>query len=135
VAANIDGHSIIADNIITDFGYGLESWVWQSDGRQGYPIQIGGKSPLADTPPLRHVIVKGNVVQNAGQDQVLVDGQPRLEPPRYKYAVWVVQGVPADNPGGQGGYANAPRKLRFSGNLFDPGTEGVSNVDLDALSE
>ncbi len=133
VEANIDGHSIIADNIISDFGYGLEGWVWQSDGRSGNPIQIGGKSPLAATPPLRNVIVRGNIVYNTGQDRIVVDGQPRVEPPRYKHAVRVVDGLPSDNPNGQGGYANTPRKVLFSENHFDPGTDGVSGVDLNTL--
>lgn len=130
VGANIDGHSIIADNIISDFGYGLEGWVWQSDGRSGNPIQIGGKSPLADTPPLRNVIVRGSIVYDPGRDGILADGQVRPEPPRYKHAVRVVDGVPADNPGGQGGYANAPRNVWYLDNRFDPGTDGIANLEL-----
>lgn len=135
VGANIDGHSIISNNIISDFGYGSQAWIWGGNAINRSPIQLGGKSPLADTPPLRNVLVTGNVIYDPGQDGILVDGQPRREPPRYRYAVRVVQGEPAGVPtpgssGSGGGHIRSPEGLRFSGNLFDPGTDGIANVDL-----
>jgi len=114
VAANVDGGSIIANNIISDFGYGHAAWIW---GNNGVPLRFDrGQKP--NNPPLSDVIIQGNVVYDTGRDQVIVDGQPKVEPPRYKYAV-VVEG---------GG--NGPKGLHFSNNIFHPGAQGVSNVEL-----
>jgi hypothetical protein len=114
VAPNVDGGSIIANNIITDFGYGHSQWIW---GNNGAPLRFDrGQKP--DNPPLTDVLIQGNVVYDTGRDQVIVDGQPKVEPPRYKYAV-VVEG---------GG--NGPKGLHFSNNIFHPGVLGVSNVEL-----
>ncbi|MCX7824224.1 MAG: right-handed parallel beta-helix repeat-containing protein [Verrucomicrobiae bacterium] len=114
VAANVDGGSIIAHNIISDFGYGHAHWIW---GDNGAPLRFDrGQKP--DNPPLTDVIIEGNMVYDTGRDQVIVDGQPKVEPPRYKYAVIVETG------------GNGPRGLHFSNNLFHPGTRGVSNVEL-----
>jgi hypothetical protein len=100
-ADNPDGGSIIANNIISDFGLGDARWVW-GDGRS--PLKFDtGQQP--DDPPLADVIVQGNVVQ-------------AVAAPRYAYAVII--------PGGD----RAPRGLHFSNNLFHPGTRGVSNAEL-----
>ena len=98
---NTDGGSIIANNIIADFGYGDAEWIW---GRDRFPIRFDHGQELTD-PPLTDVVIQGNVVSTAG-------------PVRYGYAV-VVEGEP-----------NAPRNLHFSGNLFPPGSAGVSNTEL-----
>ncbi len=98
---NTDGGSIIANNIISDFGHGDAHWVW-GDGRSPIKFDTGQE---ADDPPLTDVIVQGNVVQAVGE-------------PRYAYAVII--------PGGD----LAPRGLHFSNNLFHKGTRGVSNVEL-----
>jgi len=100
-ANNTDGGSIIANNIISDFGHGDAHWIW-GDERSPFKFDTGQQP---DDPPLTDVIVQGNVVQSIGA-------------PRYKYAVII--------PGG----ANAPRGMHFSNNLLHPGTQGVSNVDL-----
>ena len=114
VAANVDGGSIIANNIISDFGYGHSHWIW---GGHGSPLRFSrGQKP--DNPPLTDVIIQGNVVYDTGRDQVILDGQPKVEPPRYKYAVIV-----------EGG-ANGPLGLHFSNNILHPGTAGISNVEL-----
>jgi nitrous oxidase accessory protein NosD len=100
-ADNSDGGSIIANNIISDFGHGDAHWVW---GDERSPIKFDtGQQP--DDPPLTDVIITGNVIHSIGK-------------PRYKYAVIL--------PGGP----NAPRGLHFSNNLFHPGTEGVANTEL-----
>ena len=99
--ANADGGSIIANNIISDFGHGHAHWLW---GNERSPFKFDtGQQP--DDPPLTDVIVQGNVVQCLGQ-------------PLYKYAV-ILAGGP-----------NAPRGMHFSNNLLNPGTQGVSNVEL-----
>ena len=67
---------------------------------------------------IKDVIIEGNIVYDTGRDQVIVDGQPKVEGPRYKYAVIV-----------EGG-ATEPKNLHFSNNILHPGTRGVSNVEL-----
>jgi len=100
-AENFDGGSIIANNIISDFGYGDARWIW-GDERSPIKFDTGQQS---DDPPLTDIVITGNVIQCIGK-------------PRYKYAVII--------PGG----SNAPRGLHFSNNLFHPGTLGVANIDL-----
>ncbi|MBI5684475.1 MAG: right-handed parallel beta-helix repeat-containing protein [Verrucomicrobia bacterium] len=114
VGPNVDGGSIIANNIISDFGYGHSHWIW---GDNGAPLRFSrGQKP--DNPPLTDVIIQGNVVYDTGRDQIIVNGQPKIEPPRYKYAVIIETG------------GNGPRGLRFSNNIFHPGAQGISNVEL-----
>lgn len=114
VPPNCDGGSIIANNIISDFGYGRSHWIW---GDNGAPLRFcRGQQP--DDPPLSDVIIQGNVVYDTGRDQVIVDGQPKVEPPRYKYAVIIETG------------SNGPRGLHFSNNILHPGAKGVSNIEL-----
>ena len=86
-------------------------------GTHGHAIRFDiGQRP--ENPPLADVVVQGNIVYDTGRDGSLEDGQARVVPPRYLYAVRVETG-----PG-------APRGLHFSGNIFHPGSKGVSNVDL-----
>jgi len=116
--ANIDGYSIVANNIISDFGYGMTAWIWGSGHSIGpAPIQLGGHA-LPETPVLRDVLVLGNVVYDPGRDQILVDGKPRSEPPRYHYAIKVEPG------------SSAPQRIGFADNLIDPGIDGIATVDL-----
>jgi hypothetical protein len=113
--ANIDGDSIIANNIISDFGYGTAYWMWKDE--TGAPIKLEkGQRPF--NPPLSNVLIEGNIVYDTGRDKILVNGKPVVEPPRYQWAVHVYQG-----PGG-------PQNLHFVNNLFDPGLKGISNVEL-----
>jgi nitrous oxidase accessory protein NosD len=100
-ATNTDGGSIIANNIISDFGHGHAHWIW-GDERSPFKFDTGQQS---DDPPLTDVIVQGNIVQATGKS-------------RYKYAVII------------GGGPNTPRGMHFSGNLFHPGAQGVANVEL-----
>lgn len=115
--ANRDGGSIIANNIISDFGYGHSRWLW-SNAAACCPIRLEtGQTP--ENPPLTDVIVQGNIIYVTGRDGVLVDGEVKVEPPRYKYAVLI-------SPGPRG-----PKNVRFSNNIFHPGTAGVSNVEIE----
>jgi hypothetical protein len=101
---NVDGGSVIANNIISDFGYGHAHWIW---GDGGCPIKLdAGQEP--DDPPLTDVVVQGNVVYDTGLAQ--------NEPPRYRYAVSVATKV---------------KRLRFSNNILHPGLKGVSNIELE----
>ncbi len=117
--ANVDGYTLIANNIISDFGYGNAHWIWEQEPGSVAPIRFD-RPPLPENPALTDVLIQGNIIYDTGRDQVLVDGKPRVEPPRYRYAVRV-EGGP-----------NAPRGLRFSNNLFHPGTDGVSNIELNS---
>jgi len=111
VGENGDGGSIIANNIISQFGYGHAHWIWGNDGT---PLRFDtGQQP--DDPPLSEVIVQGNLVYDTARDQLAADGQVSAESPRYVYAVRV-------SPDAKG--------LHFSNNLFHPGTGGISNVEL-----
>lgn len=114
--ANVDGGSIMANNVISDFGMGLTNWIWGEENL-GFPIRFD-RGQVDDNPPLSEVIVTGNVVYDTGRDKVLRDGKPEVVGPRYRLAVRV-EGGPT-----------APIGLHFSNNILHPGTEGVSNVEL-----
>jgi len=121
--ANIDGHSIIANNIISDFGYGTSHWIWAAEAGGStpigaVPIQFTNSPTPERSPPETDVIVSGNMIYDPGRDGILVDGKPTIEPPRYQYAVKLGTGP------------NAPRGIHFNNNIFNPGTKGLSNVEL-----
>jgi len=99
--ANADGGSLIANNIISDFGHGNAHWIW---GSENSPFKFDhGQEP--DDPPLADVIVGGNIVYDSGS-------------PLYKFAVFIAPGP------------DAPHGLHFSNNLFHPGTAGISEQPL-----
>jgi hypothetical protein len=98
---NADGGSVVANNIISDFGHGDAHWIW-GDERSPFKFDTGQQS---DDPPLADVLVQGNLVQCVGQ-------------PRYRYAVTLPSGP------------DAPKDIHFSHNLFHPGTGGVANREL-----
>ena len=100
-AHNTDGGSIIANNIISDFGHGDAHWIW---GDSHSPFKFD-KGQLAENPPLVDVVIQGNVVDCIG-------------PPLYRWVVIIENG------------SNAPQGLHFSNNLLHPGTSGVSKKDL-----
>lgn len=114
--ANIDGCSVVASNIISDFASGDARWMWQESDPAPLHFNANGFDP--GRPPLRQVIVTGNVVYDAGRDGILIDGEPRMEAPRYRHAVKI-------NPGPGG-----PRELLFTNNILHPGTAGVSSLPL-----
>ena len=116
--ANCDAGHIIANNIITDFGYGDSHWIWHVPKDNCTPLRFdNGQEP--DDPPLRDVIVTGNLVYDTGRDSVLTNGAPEKLSPRYRWAVYVSKAT------------NGPVGLKFSNNLFHPGTDGVANVPLE----
>ena len=98
---NTDGSSIIANNIISDFGEGHAHWIW-GDNRSPFKFDDGQKP---ENPPLTDVIIQGNVLQTIGA-------------PHYKYAVIIAQGP------------TGPRGLHFSNNILPPGSRAVCNVEL-----
>ncbi|MCB1086835.1 MAG: right-handed parallel beta-helix repeat-containing protein [Verrucomicrobiae bacterium] len=98
---NADGGSIVANNLISDFGEGDAAWIWGTD-KSPFKFDTGQQD---DDPPLSEVLVQGNVVHHTGE-------------PHYRYAVILPEGP------------RAPHGLHFSNNLFLPGTDGISNHDL-----
>jgi len=116
-AANIDGHSVVANNIIADFGYGNARWIWQDADPTPLLLNLNKAQRMA--PAMAEVIVTGNVIYDTGRDQILVDGKPQVEPPRYHYAVKFPPGE-----------KNMPEGIQISDNLFHPGVKGVANGEL-----
>ncbi len=98
---NSDGGSIIANNIISDFGHGDAHWMW---GPERSPFKFDAGQD-ADDPPLTNVLIQGNLIQNPG-------------PPRYIYDVIIST------------EASGPQNLHFSNNLFPAGTRGVCNQEM-----
>jgi hypothetical protein len=119
-AANTDGGTVVANNIITEFGLGDQYWNWVGRGEltcNAISIQ-GGQ--LLENPPLRDVLIQGNVVYDDGRDQVIVEGKPQVVPPRFKYSIYVER---EKKP--------IPENILIQGNLFHRGSQGFSNIDLD----
>ncbi len=98
---NTDGGSIIANNIISDFGNGDARWIW---GDERTPMKFDRGQERED-PALTDVIVQGNMLHSVGT-------------PQYSYAVVIEDG------------ANAPRGMHFVNNHLPAGKHGVSNVEL-----
>jgi len=117
--ADVERGIIVANNIISDMGYGDEHWrLWNDDPKLSYPVAIKlGYGPLEKNPPMKDVIFEGNIVYDRGRDEVIVDGEPKVVPPRYKWAVWFDEKLLAEG-------------FVFRGNIFHPGAKGVSNRQL-----
>lgn len=123
--ANVDGGTIIANNIISDYGFGNEYWNWgggTSDQAASYAIALF-EGQLPTNPPLTDVLIQGNMVYDTGKEKVVVNGEPQVVPPRYRYAVYVGPwGADAEKG------PTYPQQVRFVGNLFHAGTCGASNI-------
>jgi len=76
--------------------------------------------PAAQVPPKDGLSIQKALEAQPGRMLFLPAGdyEIKVEPPRYKFAATIAGG------------ADAPQGLHFSGNLFDPGTEGVSNLPM-----
>lgn len=116
VPANVDGGSIIANNIISQFGYGDSYWMWQDSSRAVFRFD-NGQEP--SDPPLRDVLIVGNLISNSDPDEFASTANEVRESPRYHYAVRI-----------ESGRENSPRNLQFNNNQFPAGTKGVSNLPL-----
>lgn len=110
---NADGGSLIAHNIISEFGHGDSHWIWDPQQFTCAPL-VFDHGQEADDPPLSHVLVTGNVVTDSTRGFVGTEAAA----PRYRYAVMISQSE------------RGPRELHFSDNIFLPGTDGVCNVEL-----
>jgi hypothetical protein len=82
---------------------------------------------LPENPPLRDVVISGNVVYDTHRDGVVKeDGSVEYPPARYRYALHIGSwnGKVEDSP-------NMPKGVLIRDNIFHPGTGGVSNVDME----
>lgn len=124
---NIDGGTVIANNIITDYGYGHEYWNWSHPPSLigSYPIAIF-EGQLPENPPVRDLIITGNLVYDTGRDKILRDGKLVEEGPRYRYALYLGPWQHGADPG-----PSFPRNVRIHGNVFHPGVAGVSNLPIE----
>jgi len=96
----------------------VKHWIWHVPEHNCTPFRFdNGQEP--DDPPLRDVLVTGNLVYNTGRDGVLTNGTIEKLPPHYRWAVFISR------------ESGSPVGLKFSNNLFAPGTEGISNVPLE----
>ncbi|MCA9415018.1 MAG: right-handed parallel beta-helix repeat-containing protein [Candidatus Omnitrophica bacterium] len=116
-APNIDGGTIVSNNLFSDFGYGGQNWNW-ADRQPEYPEQnviaiLFGQ--LEENPPLRTVLITGNLVYNSGAESEEDDIETR-----YNYALYLEE---ERQP--------APVNIKVVNNHFEPGKKGVSNVDLE----
>jgi hypothetical protein len=113
---NVDGGTVVMGNIISDYGFGDQYWsTGSSPGASLYAISLEEEP---DAPPLRDVVIANNVVYDTGRDKVVVDGRPQVVPPRYQLAL--LAQVRKDTF----------KTLKIHGNVFHPGSSGVSNHEL-----
>lgn len=119
---NHDSGILIANNQITDFGYGHEYWNWggRNEGGSSYPIILMSKQ-LEENPNLSDILIEGNIVYDSGRDGVIVDGALVHEKPRYRYALRIDY---------EPGSPHFPKNVIVGENLFHPGRDGVCNRTL-----
>jgi len=124
---NHDSGILIANNQITDFGYGHEYWNWggKNNGDSSFPIILMGKQ-LEENPNLSDILIQGNIVYDSGRDGVIVDGALVVEQPRYRYALRI--DYTPDSP-------HFPTSVVVGQNLFHPGRDGVCNQVLPLSGE
>jgi hypothetical protein len=117
-AENVDGGTIVSNNIFSHFGLGEQRWNWEGR-RSDYPernpiVVLFGQ--LEENPSTKNILITGNLVYDSGQDSVLIDGKWTKQPPHYDYALYVEQQR-----------APAPINVHVHGNLLDPGRKGATN--------
>jgi len=114
--ANIDGGSLIANNVISKFGYGDSYWMWKDASRAVFRFDKG-QEPT--DPPLRDVLITGNLIANPDRGELSEEERAVPEFPRYHYAVRIESGA-----------ENSPQTLHLQSNVFPSGVLGVMNVEL-----
>ncbi len=124
VGANVDGGSIVANNIISDFGYGHYEALGLGRARQGvsggFPMRFD-HGQLPDNPPLSDVVVQGNFSSTTTG----ATARPRGRCARDRPSPLQVRGSRRE------GEQRRPRATALlPSNLLHPGTQGVSNVEL-----
>ncbi len=117
---NDDGGPVIANNIITEYGYGNEYWNWggaSQDQSGSYAIAFYD-GQLPENRPLSDVIVTGNMVydESSGNES---------KTPRYRYAVFFGSWQSSENK-----CSNVLCNIKLHGNMFHPGSKDISNVEI-----
>jgi hypothetical protein len=114
---NVDAGTVVTGNIISDYGFGDQYWNFNRPETSIYAISLErGQEP--DDPPLRDVVIANNIVYDTGRDEVIVDGKPEVVPPRYRLALHLP------------GRVDELQNVKIYGNIFHPGSSGVSNVEV-----
>jgi len=112
--ANYTRGNIIANNILSDFGFGHEYYNWVEGTGRAISLESG---QLPENPIMADVLIQGNIVYDTCKEGVLENGVPVAGTPRYEFAVYITP-------------EPRPQNLHFANNIFHPGSEGVSNLPL-----
>lgn len=112
VAANLTAGIVIANNVFSDFGRGLDHFNWVDAGSHVVSLQWG---PFEENPPLTDVVVIGNIAYDTESEAPDADGAKVS--PRYDYAVFLDQRLDRT-------------RFTFKGNLFHSGAKGTANFPL-----
>jgi hypothetical protein len=111
---NVDGGTIVSNNLFSNSGEGGQFWNW-AERRAEYPelnviaILFG---QLEENPPLRTVLITGNLVYNAAKESE--NGETK-----YTYALYMEEDRQP-----------APVDVKIVNNHFEPGRKGVSNIEI-----
>lgn len=130
-AANADGGTIISGNLIADYGLGQEYWNWggaTTDQAGSYAIRLD-RGQLPANPPLADVLIVGNMVydsaKRSGPGEGAADTAHASAKPRYRLALFVERSAAGDER-----KPTAPTHITVRGNHFDPGSAGISNIEI-----
>jgi hypothetical protein len=125
--ANSDGTIIISNNVVSDFGRGLEFWNWGGDGPDAASAAVFRfeRGQVASNPPLSNVLVEGNMITNS-DEELGPDGEAIHPKPRYNYAVLV------DEPPANSQDHHYPVNIKIVNNLFVAGQKGLSTVPISS---
>jgi hypothetical protein len=107
VASNPTAGMLLANNVFSDLGRGLEHFNWKDGNTQAISLQWG---PFPENPALSDVVITGNIVYDT-------EHETPDSPPLYKYAVFMDEKLD-------------PTRFRFLGNIFSPGSAGVCNRNI-----
>jgi hypothetical protein len=123
--ANTDGIVVVSNNLVTDFGRGLEFWNWGvphvNPAAPGAFLIKRGQIPT--NPSLRHVLIESNMVTSP-DDEIAENGT--IEPVKARYR----QAVQMDRPANANDGYQYPQDIRFYDNILAPGRDGLSSVAL-----
>jgi len=112
--ANVDGGTVVANNIVSEFGFGGQEWNWPWDGA-AFNVASG---PFPENSPVRDVLIRQNIAYDAGRDGIIVDGEPKVVEPHFSYAFYKeLEREPL------------PTNIQVLDNLFHPGLKGIANTD------
>ncbi len=112
VAANVTAGIVIANNVFSDFGRGLDFFNWVGASTHVLSLQWG---PFEENPPLTDVVVTGNLAYDT-ESEAPADAGASVAP-RYDYAVFLDERLDRN-------------RFTFRGNIFHPGAKGKANFAL-----